>query len=384
MTRPPYDWLPDRHLGTAAALAHADAIIGQISDLLLDYQTVPDGVIGLRNVVVGDVVRTVVESLAPIPRKVPLLVADVLVVMRNALEHTLFAEVEFLDGRLAEDSAKRVEIPATTCPEDFEKWVAARGKKAPPSLTVGSDLVARIERLQPYHLPGDPARHPLARLVLHTNHAKHREPAITSVRIAAMYEDESRPESIHELEERPEVPVLVGDVIGEVPVGKVVPITMFPTIGINRPGTDLWPVLMTELDEIFKWVRTQALPRLVTGGDPPQPSLPCRYEVSLGHDDERAAIAQGSDVSAAHRHGQRLTAASARLDLAEIITEFDSEVPDEQVIEWLDLLSDDEVNARAERLGARPQLPPPTRARYIRRILGELRDEAVTFAQRDD
>ena len=245
------DWLPERHLGVAATLSHADELIGQISDLLFVYQTQAGDVIGLAEVPAGKVSRTIVDRVAPIPRKVPLLVADALVALRAALEHVLFAEVEFLDGSpLDEKAAKLVDMPASETHDTFTAWVGKRAKNGPPSLRAGSELVKRIEGLQPLHRRNAPQLHPLARLVLHTNHSKHRTPAITAVRIAAMYQDDQRPHSVRELPLRPEEPVRVGDVIAETPIGTQVPVTLFPTIGINRPGTDRWPVLMTELDEL--------------------------------------------------------------------------------------------------------------------------------------
>ena len=45
-----YDWFPDRHLGVAATLSHADELIGQMSDLLFSYQTQPDGIVQLCEV----------------------------------------------------------------------------------------------------------------------------------------------------------------------------------------------------------------------------------------------------------------------------------------------------------------------------------------------
>lgn len=45
--------------------------------------------------------QTVVTRVAPIPRKVPLVVADALVALRNAIEHALFAEVERATERWA-------------------------------------------------------------------------------------------------------------------------------------------------------------------------------------------------------------------------------------------------------------------------------------------
>ncbi|MFC9979968.1 hypothetical protein [Gordonia sp. NPDC127522] len=311
----------------------------------------------------------------------PLLVADVLVALRNAIEHTLFAEVEFRDGRLSDDLAKKVEIPATKSDEDFLKWVGARDKKGPASLKSGSDLVARIERLQPYHLGDDHRLHPLARLALHTNHAKHREPAVTAVRIAAMYDDHNRPQTLDEVATGAVVPLNVGEVIGEVPLGVQVPMTMFPNLGINRPLTDEWPQLLGELKEIFDWVREEALPCLMVGAAP-DPPLPCRYEISVGHDDVRGALVEGSDVSAVTRHAQRLVAAAARIDLAEHIAEIDTKTPPELVTRWFDHLSDDEVIDWADRLAGRPQLDPPTRRRYLYRTLLKMRDAAVEFSKK--
>lgn len=307
------DWLPERHLGVAATLSHADELIGQVADLLFEYQTQPGDIVGLAEMPAGRISRAVVDRVAPIPRKVPLLVADALVNLRAALEHVLFAEVEWLDGSpLDEAAAKLVEMPASDTYDKFVTWLDKRAKKGPPSLRAGSELVRRIDGLQPFHRPNAPQLHPLTRLVLHTNHAKHRAPSITAVRIAAMYRDDERSRAARDLPARPEEPLRIGDVIAETPIGTQSPMTFFPMIGINRPGTDRWPVLIQELDEIAYWVRTQAIPRLVTGAEPPEPALPARYETAVGHDDERRAIAAGSTTSAADHHRQRIGAASAR------------------------------------------------------------------------
>jgi hypothetical protein len=123
MTDSTNHWLPERHLGVAATLSHADELIGQVGDLLFDYQTQADGVFGLREELAGSLSRTVVDRVAPIPRKIPLVVADALVALRAALEHALFAEVEFLDGSpLDEKAARLVEMPASDTYEKFEEW----------------------------------------------------------------------------------------------------------------------------------------------------------------------------------------------------------------------------------------------------------------------
>ncbi len=187
-------WLPDHQLGVAATLSHADELIGLISTLLFDYQTQPEGILGLREVPAGSVSTTVVDTVAPIPRKLPLLVADALGALRAALEHALFAEVEARDGRLGEKAARLVEIPAADSYDKFNEWVQRRARNGPPSLREGSELVARIERLQPFNRK-DSENHPLTLLTLHTNHAKHRTPAVTAVRLAAAYREDQRPRS---------------------------------------------------------------------------------------------------------------------------------------------------------------------------------------------
>ncbi|MEU8869264.1 hypothetical protein [Streptomyces umbrinus] len=384
MTRPTYDWIPERHLGIAATLSHADDLIGQIGDLLFDYQAQPGGTFTLRELSAGSVSRTKVVHVAPIPRKVSLLVADALVALRAALEHALFAEVEFLEGgQLDERAAKLVEIPASDTYKKFDEWVKKRTKNGPTSLRAGSELVRRIEGLQPFQRVNEPHNHPLARLTIHTNHAKHRTPAITAVRLAAMYRDDQLPRSMRDLPARPEEPIRVGDVIAETPLGTKVPVTLFPTIGINRPGTDRWPVLMTELDEISWWVRTRAVPHLIAGGDLPEPALPTRYEISVGQEDERAAIAAGSMISAPERHKQRLSAATARPGLVDLIGQIEGAPSVADITTWAEQLTDEEVLERMSRLRATFTYEPEMLLRNAEMVAG-LRDEVLSFAFDDD
>lgn len=378
-----YHWLPERHLGVVATLSHADELIGQVSELLFDYQTQAEGVFRLREVPAGAFSRTVVERVAPIPRKVQLLVADALVALRAALEHTLFAEVEFLEGApLDEKAAKLVEMPASDSYEKFEEWKKKQLRNRPPSLRAGSELVRRIDGLQPFHRRNEPQAHPLARLVLHTNHAKHRTPAITAVRLAAMYQDDQIPRSVRDLPPRPDEPLRVGDIIAETPMGTKVPVTLFPTIGINRPGTDRWPVLMQELDEIADWVRTQAVPRLITGTEPPEPALPTRFDIAVGHDDERQAMSAGSATSAGERHKQRLSAASVRIDLVNTIDQMDGSPSAAQIAAWLAALTDEEVLDRMSRLQVTHTYDPDIMLNNVE-VLNGLRDEAMRFCRND-
>lgn len=111
--------------------------------------------------------------------------------------------------------------------------------------------------------------------------------------------------SCHDLTLPDQTPLRVAEVIEETPLGTRVPVTLFPSIGINRPGTDEWPILMHELDEIAQWDRTQVVPQLVNEGNPPESALPTRCEIGIGDVDDRFAIAQGSTVSAAERNKSR-------------------------------------------------------------------------------
>ncbi|MFB7860059.1 hypothetical protein [Rhodococcus qingshengii] len=380
MTGSPYDWLPDRHLGVATTLAHSDELIGQVSALLFQFQTQQGDVIGLRSEKHGPVVRTVVDRISPMPPKIPRLVADALVALRAAIEHAIFAEVEYLDGPLGEKAAKLVEMPAAETYDAFQEWKKKRRKNGPHSLQDGSELVRRISALQPFHRLQNPQQHPLALLVSHTNHAKHRTPASTAVLIAAMYGDAKVPRTIDALLPGPKGPVSVGDVIGEAPLGVVVPITMFPTVGINRPGTDEWPVMLNELREIAEWVRLQAVPRLITGGSPPVTPLPARYDISVAHDDERLAIAAGSATSAAAGHALRLASAVGRLDLAELISSIDGALDPLVLSEWLGGLPDEEIHKRAECLATTRGGRPTTNQQKLD-ALRQLRGEAVEYTE---
>lgn len=379
MTDSTLHWLPERHLGVAATLVHAEELIGQVGDLLFDYQAQADGVVGFREVPAGSFSQTVVDRVAPIPRKVPLLVADALVALRAALEHVLFAEVEFLeDAPLDEKAAKLVEMPASDTYEKFEDWKKKQFRNRPQSLRAGSDLVRRIDGLQPFHRLSDPQMHPLARLVLHTNHSKHRTPAITAVRLAAMYRDDQIPRSVRDLPPRPEEPLLVGTVISETPMGTRFPVTLFPTVGINRPGTDRWPMLMEELDEISHWVRTQAVPRLVTGTEPPEPALPTRYDITIGHQDECHAMSAGSTISATDRHKQRLGAASVRADMVDLIAQLDSSLNERQISAWLAQLTDEEVLGRMSMLKVTHTADPSVLLHNVE-VLEALHEDAWAF-----
>jgi hypothetical protein len=383
MSAPTFHWLPERHLGVAAALAHADELIGQIGDHLFEYLAQEGDVVGLREVPTDSSSQTVVDHVAPIPRKVPLLVADALNVLRAAIEHSLFTEAEFLNGgALDEKAARSIEIPARLSREEFDEWANGRSRRGPASLREGGELLRRVSGLQPFHRRIRPDLHPLARLVLHTNHAKHRTPAITAVRLAAIVRDDEKPRSIRDVPSRAEEPIRVGEVIAETPIGRRVPITLFPTVGINRPGTSEWPILMHELDEIAYWIRTQAVPRLITGNEPLEPTLPARYEISVGHLDERSAISSGPATSATELHKERLGGASARNDLVNLVHRTPGAPTRMQITAWIAQLTDREIIDRVSRFSVTYSHDPKVLHRNWA-VLKGFRDEVIAFSNEE-
>ena len=137
---------------------------------------------------------------------------------------------------------------------------------------------------------------------------------------------------------------------------------------------------MQELDEISHWVRTQAVPRLVTGLEPPEPPLPTRYEITVGHEDEYRAMAAGSRTSAADRHKQRLAAATARIGLVETIALVEGSPSVPEISAWLAQLTDVQVLDRQSRLQVTHTYDLDVMHRNLE-VLERMRDEAVKFTR---
>jgi hypothetical protein len=197
-----------------------------------------------------------------------------------------------------------------------------------------------------------------------------------------MYQDDQVPRSLKGLPSQPEVPLSVGDVIARTPKGVLRSVSLFPAIGLNRPNTDHWPVLTHELGEISHWVRTQAVPLLVTGSASPEADLPARYDIAVGLADERQAMAAGSTVSAADRHKQHLVATSAREHFADIIGRMEGAPSNRRISLWLAHLTDEEVLDRASELQLSQDNDPVVMLRNIELLKG-LRDEASRFGHDD-
>ncbi len=335
-------WLPDRHLPVAATLAHADTLIERVGDQVLRYLAQEGGPIELTETRDGAVSRVSISEVRPIPRVIPLIVADVLTTLRAAIEHTLFAEVEHAVGAISMSpvQARTVEMPAAETAETFDKWVRDRHKRAPAPLLLGSPLISRIRSLQPYHLRGKPSGHPMKVLAEHSNIAKHRTPAVSAVRNMHSYTDVVAEGII--LGPLSSEPAQVGDVLATTRHGLQTELTYFPAVSLRRPHTGEWPVLIHELDWLAGWTRSVAVPTLITGSADVAPP-PARYDIEVGHRDERAAISAGSMTSALEILDRRRDSAIVRQDLPEILAEHPDRPSIDDLRAWIATLSDDEV-----------------------------------------
>lgn len=345
-----HSWLADHQLHMVATLAHVDDIIDRALRLAQDYSA--QGPLTLDSVVRGQREEVVVKAIAPLPQALPRLVADALTQLRAALEHALYAEVEAQLGRsLTNEEAVRIEMPACPSADAWEKWLKNGKRSQLAPLRAGSTLAERIGRLQPYHRR-NVDDHPLLLLVRHTNTAKHRMPAEIATRIGTVYPDDpsSALETVVPLDLRPRpgsgVCVRVGDVVASAPLGERIVFSVVPTVCLRRPHTGVWTILAHELRLLEEWVRTVAVPVLLTGRHD-VPVLPPQVDISAGYDDVRGRLADAGTVPAAERSRARFEAAAARAGLIDVLAPSPGGSAEETVRAWAEALTDAEAVDRA-------------------------------------
>ncbi|MFF1680934.1 hypothetical protein ACFVYG_33455 [Streptomyces sp. NPDC058256] len=376
-----YSWLPDHQLHVVATLAHVDHTIDRALRLTHDYTE--RGPITFAEVVTGDRVKVVVKALAPIPEAVPRLVADALTQLRAALEHTLYAEVEANLGRpLTDEEARGVEMPATTDAGALAKWFRDGRRRRLPPLHVGTPLAQRIERLQPFQRR-DSDEHPLRLLAVYTNMAKHRTPAVAATRLGAVYPDDPRSDLtvVLPLKPRPQpgdgLPLKEGDALASAPRGARIPFSVVPTVSLQRPHTGVWVIAAHELDLLEQWVRTIAIPVLVTGNYGVT-RLPPQLDIAVGREDLRAELATAGRTPAVVRARDKIAAVSARTGLVEVLAPSLGGPEAKTVRIWLDSLDDDTVVEHVVRLGGLRGQP-----HELVRVYRELITEALSHKERN-
>ena len=339
-------WLPDYQLHVVETLAHVDHTIERLLRLTHDYTE--RGTITFAEVCNGDRVDVVVREVAPLPQAIPRLVADALTQLRAALEHTLYAEVEATLGRsLTEEEAKTVEMPATCDVSALAQWLGNPRRRRLPALNAGTPLAQRIERLQPFQRR-TPDEHPLRLLAVYTNVAKHRAPAVAATRLGAVHPDDPHSDLTvalplkHGPQPGDGLPLREGDILASAPRGARIPFSVWPTVSLQRPHTGVWAIAADELKLLEEWVRTVAIPVLVTGRHDVSP-LPPQLDITVGHRDVRDALATAGRTPAVVRSRDRIAAITGRDGLADFLAFFAERPEAETVRAWLDSLDDTQV-----------------------------------------
>jgi hypothetical protein len=353
LTAADYAWLPDHQLHVAATLAHVDRTVDRVIRMVHDYTA--QGPLSLKTVADGEQAHVVVTAIAPLPEAIPRLVADALTQLRAALEHTAYAEVEHCLGRsLSAEEARSIEMPASTTPADFDKWLNHGRRRQIPPLHNSAPLAQRIRALQPFQRRV-PDEHPLKILVEYTNLAKHRMPAVAAARLGAVYPDTPHPGLAvsQPLERHPQPgsgqPLHADDVIVTGPRHEYIPLSIMTTVSLQRPHTGVWSIAAKELEHLEDWVRTAAIPILITGSRDVAP-LPPQLDISTGHDDLRGELPRSGAVTAAERGGKRIQAAIARAGFAEILAPLVGSGMSDTISAWVSTLDDDAVQERVYRL----------------------------------
>ena len=348
-----YAWLPDHQLHAAATLAHVDQIIDRVVRLIYDYTASEP--LTLTNVDDGAQAHVTVTAVAPLPEAIPRLVADALTQLRAALEHTLYAEVQHRLARpLNGQEARSIEMPACTGANDFEKWLKDGRRSQLPPLQRDAPLAQRIRRLQPFQRR-DTDGHPLRLLAAHTNLAKHRTPAVAATRLGAVYPDTPHPDLTVALplKLRPQPgdgrPLQGGDILASGPRRERIPISVVPTVSLQRPHTGVWNIAVRELDYLQEWVRTTAVPILISGTRDVTP-LPPQLDIAIGYEDLRGALPYAGKATATKRAKLRIRAAVARSNLCEILSLYPGRTPAGAIHAWSYALDDASVLERVERL----------------------------------
>lgn len=299
---PDYSWLPPRHHQVLFTLAQVDDHIRRCLDALYDYVT--GDTMELETVPREGRAHVTVKSVAPLPEAVARCAADALTQMRAALEHTLFAEVEYqLKRSLTDREERSIEMPVYDEREKFTTWLRDKRRASVAPLHEGSELSARIAELQPYE-QNDYQQHPLRLLAEHTNLAKHRTPSVAATRLGVILPDYAHPElEIHELGE--DQILLPGTVLVSAPYALNIGLSIWPQVSIMRPHTQNWHLLMRELQNIELWVRTVAVPHLILGRHDVD-ALPPQLDITRGYCDFEDALRHAEPTPAAARADARI------------------------------------------------------------------------------
>ncbi|MEW1725187.1 hypothetical protein [Streptomyces sp. NPDC093109] len=188
---------------------------------------------------------------------------------------------------------------------------------------------------------------------MHTNLAKHRMPALAATRVGAVYPDTHDPRVEVAIAPDPgvgrSITLTQGSVLASAPQGERILLNVVPTVALQRPHTGAWVVAASELGALEKWVRTIAIPTLVTGGAE-VPNLPPQLDITTGHNDTRQALLGAGNIPAADRAKARISAAVSRASLVDLLAPL-PDSPGQGVLHaWIASLDDAQVLERMHHL----------------------------------
>ncbi|MEO3939503.1 hypothetical protein V3C41_00275 [Paenarthrobacter nicotinovorans] len=362
------DWLPPHQQHLLYTLAHADTLIENVGGVLLEYVAATP--LGLDNRVREGREDVVVASMAPIPQSVPRQAADIINQLRAALEHALSAEVEHLMGRQLEPAEEQsIEMPVPKSDSGLSGWFRHKRRRSLPVLHADGVLGQRIAALQPPYGAEEDRIHPLRVLAEHSNLSKHRKPAEYALRLGRVIPDYWVPGLRITGEYPADRPLRIGDVLASVPAGTRVPLDIWPTVAIRRPHTREWIVLTHELRALESWVRTIALPTLITGNSEVDP-IPPHLDISRGYTDYSEALSKAQIMPAAERLGLRLAGVGLREQLPAIFRQALPDTSHETVDNFVSRLSDAAAVEVLERyIRVRHGRGESNAVEYLRRLL---------------
>ncbi len=188
----------------ALRLARVDDCIYRIGDLASQWSL--EGPLDIEQRRSGDINRSILAGIRPVPPMVWLLFSEAINHLRAALDNTVWYLLEQAQGPVTGAAATRVAMPNYADERSYEKWCAGRVKDGLPELSSAGVLGARIRSLQPFvdtdtsvpsmseplvALIGERVElaHPLSLLQAYSNTDKHR-----AIRLAAARSMASRPD----------------------------------------------------------------------------------------------------------------------------------------------------------------------------------------------
>ena len=331
------NWLPEHQQHLLYTLAHVDSVIHRLAEVIDGFLSAEP--LRLENQQSREMELVVLGVSSALPEAVPRLAADAFNQMRSALEHCLYAEVENDLGRtLTAAESKAISIPVAKDEASLLKWFTEGQRKNLQMLGESGVLGDRIAKLQAY----DDVNHPLWLLAEHTNLAKHRMPAAAALRVGAIVPEAFVPGLRIIGEHEDDRPLQAGEVLVSAPRGTKVPISIWPKIGIRRPHTGAWVVLMHELRVLEEWVRTEAIPILVLGKQSVDP-LPPHLDIAASYETHQHAFASARPVAAAERHQVRVLAQALREDLPNVLEQEVDNVSRKAIVDFTAALEDAEA-----------------------------------------